>query len=441
MKIKIIHLSLILFCLIFATDSFSQEMVKGTIIATPQNVISVGTGEKVITNLGKKDGVIPGDILKIVESDDNILIGHIGKCAVISAEDSTSVCKVIKLSAEAGKGDYVFINKLEYTDPRMYPLVFTLLNEVIALYEPQRVIRVYVHNIYDEKNNITRFSERIKEEIVTVFEQKQRMAVNRTVLKDYVNYQDHYFNSATGKSNKKAIDRLKNSMEQLNIDVVITGVYAVQGDSIQLKLYIVDRRRQDKAMSLIMGAKDYLNAIAQTVIPYELFKEKEFVNYSIILNMKDYLPDKDEQREIVKHESEKELKFRYKFADTKSKFNRISPGEVYLKINEEEIKDMPGGVVYEKNFVKGMKRISVSFVPTLCDNDNEVFQLKKEIKKEIILDLKDEDKISIEIMLDATYEKEKIDIKVVRKTTKEPIIMKSVISKVDKKPAIELYKD
>ncbi|MCX5810552.1 MAG: hypothetical protein NTX36_14500, partial [Proteobacteria bacterium] len=373
--------------------------------------------------------------------DDSILIGHIGKCAVITTYDSTSVCEVIKLSAEAGKGDYVYINKLEYTDPLVYPLVFTLLNEVIAPYKPQEDIRVYVHNIYDEKNNITKFSEKIKEEIVAVFEQKKRMVVNTTSLKGYVNYQDHYFNSDTDKSNKGSIDKLKNSMEQLDINVVITGVYTIKGDSLKLKLYIVDRKWQDKTMSLMVNVKDYLNTIAETVIPYEPFKEKEFVRYSIILNHKDYLPDKDEQREIKEYESEKELKFKYKFADSKTKFNRISPGDVYLRVNEEEIGDIQKGVVFEKDLEKGIKRIFVSFAPTLFNNTDEIIELKKEIKKEIMLDLKDEDNISIEMMLDATYEKEKIDLKVVRKKIKEPIVMKSVTSEIDKKPAIELYKD
>ncbi|MCX5811018.1 MAG: hypothetical protein NT178_00505 [Proteobacteria bacterium] len=443
MKIKHIYLFLLFFLiiLIFTNRTFSEELVKGAIIATPQDVLSVGTGEKIITNLGKKDGLIIGDILKIVESDDDILIGNIGKCAVIKTEDSTSVCEVIKLSAEAGKGDYVYINKLEYEDHQIYPVSFRLLNEIIAPYEPQKNIRVYIHNIYDEKNNITKFSEKIKEEIASVFKQKKRMTVDTASLINYINYQDHYFNSDTDKPKKESIDILKNSMKRFDIDVLITGVYTKKNDKIYLKFYIVDRKWQDRTTYSILNAQGYLNALAETIIPYEPFKEKELVKYSIMLYEKDCLPDKDEQRAIIKYESEKELKFKYKFEDGKSKFNRINPGDLTLKVNREDIGGIQKGVELEKYFEKGKKRIFVSFVPTLSYNEDEIIQLKKEIKKEIILDLKDEDNISIEMKLDATYEKEKIDIKIVRKKVKEPIILKSVTSETDRKPAIELYQD
>jgi len=443
MKIKHIYIFLLVFSIIFvlASRSFSEELIKGAIITTPQNVLSVGTGEKIVINLGKKDGVIIGDILNLVESDDDILIGNIGKCAVIKTEDSTSVCEVIKLSAEVGKGDYVYINRLEYSDPQIDPIAFMLLNEVIAPYEPQKNIRVYLHDIYDEKKNTTKLSELIKGEIAFIFQQKKRVAVDTTSLKGYINYPDHYFNTDTDKPKNKSVDILKNSMKRFNIDVAITGVYTKKDDIIKLKLYIVDRKWQDRTMNTILNAKNYLNALTETIIPYEPFKEKELVKYSFMLYEKDFLPDKDEQRAIIKHESQKELKFKYKFEDGKLRFNRINPGDLTLKVNREDIGGIQKEVELEKYFEKGIKRIFVSFVPTLSHNEDEIMQLKKEIKKEIILDLKNEDNISIEMRLDATYEKEKIDIKIVRKNIKEPIVLKSVATETDRKPAIELYRD
>jgi hypothetical protein len=443
MKIKSIYSFLLVFSIIFifASRTFSEELVKGAIITTPQDVLSVGTGEKIVTNLGKKDGVVVGDILKLVESDDDVLIGNIGKCAVIRTEDSTSVCEVIKLSAEAGRGDYVYANKLEYLDSQLYPIAFMLLNEVLGPYEPQKNIRVFIHDIYDEKKNITKLSELIKEEIAFIFKQKKRVSVDVASLKGYMNYQDHYFNPDTDKPIKERIDTLKNSMKRFDIDAAVTGVYTIKDDIIKLKLYIVDRKWPDRTIKSALSAKNYLNALAEILISYEPFKEKELVKYNIMLYEKDFLPDKDEQRAIIKYESQKELKFKYKFEDGKLKFNRINAGDLTFKVNREDIGGIQKEVELEKYFEKGKKRILVSFVPTLSHNEYEIIQLRKEIKKEIILDLKDEENIYIEMILDATYEKEKIDIKIARKNIKEPIRLKSVASETDRKPAIELYRD
>ncbi|MCX5815626.1 MAG: hypothetical protein NTX75_05200 [Proteobacteria bacterium] len=441
MKIKIIHLFLMVFCLIFATESFSKEMVKGAIIATPQNVISVGTGEKVIINLGKNDGVIVGDILKVFESDDDFLIGEIGRCAVTKIEDSTSVCEVIKLSAEAGKGDYVEINKLEYTDPRIYPLVFTLLNEIVTPYEPQKDIRVYVHNIYDEKYNITGLSEKIRSEIINIFSQKNRIIVNPYDLSGYITYPDKYFYIDTGRSRKETIGIVKEVMKRTDTNVVIMGIYNTNGANINVTLYIVDKNRLDKEMNLTLNAKEYSNIMNDIVVPYKPIKEKEYVTYNITYIKKDYFPSRDEKRDIIKSESGKDLNFRYKVSEKKMDFNRIGVGNFTLKINGEPISVVPGKV-YSIKFEKGMKRIWLSFQTSFFMNEEHLYSSQaKPIEKEIILDLTREDNLNIELTLDPTYGKEKADIRVFRKISDDPFIAKPIFTEVDKRPAVDVYKD
>ncbi|HOJ42931.1 MAG TPA: hypothetical protein PK800_02315, partial [Syntrophorhabdaceae bacterium] len=99
------------------------------------------------------------------------------------------------------------------------------------------------------------------------------------------------------------------------------------------------------------------------------------------------------------------------------------------------------GEIYEKTLEKGLKRILVSFVPTLYDNELEIISLKKEIKKEILVDLKDEADVYIEMFLDSTYGNESVDIKVTRKTIDEKIRLKPVKTLIEKGPTIELYRD
>lgn len=441
MKTKIVYLFLVVFCLIFATESFSKEMVKGAIIATPQNVISAGTGEKVIINLGKNDGVIVGDILNVVESDDDVLIGNIGKCAVIKTYDLTSVCEIIKLSAEAGKGDYVYINKLEYTDPQIYPLVFTLLNDVIAPYKPQEDIRVYVHNIYDEKYNITGLSEKIRSEIINIFSQKNRIIVNPHDLSGYITYPDKYFYTDTGRSRKETIGIVKEVMKRTGTDVAIMGIYNTNGANINVTLYIVDRNWLDKQMNSTLDVKRFSNIMNEMIIPYRPIKEKEYVTYNITYIKKDYFPSRDEKRDIIKLESDKDLNFRYKVSEKKMDFNRIGVENFTLKIDGEPISVVPGKVDSTK-FEKGMKRIWLSFQPGFFMNEEPLYTSQtKTIEKEIILDLTRENNLNIELTLDPAYGKEKADIRVFRKISDEPFVKKPIFTEVDKRPAIDVYKD
>ncbi len=424
-----------------STSSFC-EVIKGTIIGTTDDKLYVATGENIVINAGRNYGIIKGDILSIYKKDDRpAMVGEIGKCAVIKTEESISICNIIKSRVEAGKSDFVIFKRLVYSDPLLYPLIFTTLNEIIEPYENHKKIKVYVHDIYDENNNITEFSQEIKKEIINIFKEKERLSIDTKTLNEYMNFQDHYFYSDMDRSKEENIYTLKKKMQQFNVDAVITGYYKIKNNNLMVKLFLVDKNWEDKSIKIFTVEKDYTNKIAKIIKPYKPFKEKEFVDYKFVLNIKDYLPDVDEQREIIRLESEKEINFRFKFANTKYRFNRISPSDINIKVNDNFIRDIQRGEVYEKTFDKGLKRILVSFIPTLYDNELEIISLKKEIKKEILLDLNDEKDIFIEIFLDATYGKEVADIKVLKKKTDEKIKVTPVKTTTEKLPTIELYKD
>jgi len=441
MKTKIIYLLLMVFTFMFAGETFSKEMVKGTIIVTPQNIINVGVGEKIIANLGKNDGVIVGDIFRLVESDDDILIGHIGRCAVTKTFDSTSVCKVIKLSAEVGKGDYVYINKLEPLDPNIYPVVFELLNEIVKPYEPYNEVSVYVHNIYDENNNITLLSEKIRAEIINIFMQKNRMIVNSVNLSEYMTYPDKYFYIGKDSSRKETVSVLKEIMRRTNIDVVITGIYRTRGDAIELSLYMIDRHWADKKIDFALDTRAFTSTASEVILPYRPIKEKQFVTYNISVTKKNHFPTLDEKRYIVRNESEKDLSFKFKMLDKKIDFNRIGVDNFKFKIDGESI-DVVSGKSKVIGFEKGLKRLWISFQPGFYMNEELFYSSQlKTIEKEVIIDLAREDNLNIELILDPTYGYEKADVKVYRKMTDEPFVLKSVYSVREKKTAIEVYRD
>jgi len=435
--IAVIFILIIISC----TRSFC-EVIKSTIIGTTDDKLYVATGENIVINAGKNYGITKGDILSIYKKDEKpAMVNEISRCVIIKTEENISICNIINARIEAGKGDYVFFKRLEYGDPQLYPLIYTTLNELLAPYEDYKKIRIYVHNIYDEKNNITEFSQLIKEEILNIFKKKERLLIDTTALNEYMNFQDHYFYSDIDRSKQENINALKKKMEQFNIDAVITGYYTVKNNDIMVKLFLVDKNQEDKSIKIFTNQKDYSNKIAEIIKPYKPFKGKEFVDYKFILNIKDYLPDRDEQREIIRLESEKEMNFRFKFTETKNKFNRISPSDINIKVNDVLIRDIQRGEVYEKTFEKGKKRILVSFIPVLYDNELEIIPLKKEIKKEILLDLNDENDIFVEVFLDASYGKELAEIKVFKKKIDEKIKVKSIETIKEKLPSIELYRD
>ncbi len=65
----------------------------------------------------------------------------------------------------------------------------------------------------------------------------------------------------------------------------------------------------------------------------------------------------------------------------------------------------------------------------------------KTIEKEVIIDLAREDNLNIDLIIDPNYGNEKADIKIFRKMTDEPFVVKSVYSIHDRKQAIDVYKD
>ncbi len=179
----------------------------------------------------------------------------------------------------------------------------------------------------------------------------------------------------------------------------------------------------------------------EIIIPYATKKEKEYITYNITCIHKNYFPSKDEKREIIKHESDKDILFRYKISDKKIDFNRIGPENFKLKIDGELINIIPDRNNQMK-FEKGMKRMWLYFQPGFFMNEELFYTSEtKNVEKEIIIDLKREDNLDIKLILDPTYGKEKVEVIITRKIPDESFIAKAVYSEIEKKPAVDVYRD
>jgi len=208
--------------------------VVGQITASLEKKFKMLTGDKAFTNLGSKSGVIKGDILTVYHQSDTNRVEPIGECAVVEIYDSKSVCEIIEMSREVGL-DTVTIKKMTYDDALLFPPIFALLTKVVEPYSPEKKIVVYVHEFFDEKHNITRFSEKIKREVNRIFFQKKRMKSAGKAISPAV---FAYLPGEYNEYNKTIEDYLKRD----RIDVIIAGTYRIEGAKVQIVILLQDRQ-------------------------------------------------------------------------------------------------------------------------------------------------------------------------------------------------------
>ena len=154
-----------------------ERYLQGEIISSFSDRLGLSLGDKVVINLGKSLGVAKGDIAKIARRGaEDPLINGLGQCAVIDTDEVSAVCEIIRSKMEMQRGDSVFLRPVDtYADAALRPLALNTLDSVINPYEPSKKLSVYVYNIFDEKNEVTALSERIRREIVEVMRQKSRI--------------------------------------------------------------------------------------------------------------------------------------------------------------------------------------------------------------------------------------------------------------------------
>ena len=169
-------------------------------------------------------GVIKGDIFTIYAQADMMLTAPIGKCAVIQVYDTRSVCEIIKMKQEIGK-DIITLKKIAYDDALIFPSIFTLLTKVVEPYSPEKKIKVYIYQIFDENNNVTELSQKIRKEMVKVFFQKDRIISAGKLITPALHA---YLPGEYDEYNKT----IEGYLQKDNIDVIISGTYKIMGDKI-----------------------------------------------------------------------------------------------------------------------------------------------------------------------------------------------------------------
>ena len=416
-KVSLVFLFFLLIILP-SKNSYCDEYIKGEIVSSvSKNQLSLLVGDKAVVSLGMKDGVIKGDLLKITDNTDVGLINPIGQCAVLRVNNDNSICEIIKLQTEIDAGSPVFIEKLKYTEEKYSPIIYDLLSKTVNPYEPHKRVKVFIYNIFDEKNDVTKFSMKLKKEIESIFSQKSKI-----ILKGALETKDFLFYPSVYKEYKGMLDEL---MKIENIDVFITGTYVLENDKVKISLYKFDKHFGDIRTTLQIPLEKELTEV---ILPYKEIVKKEYITCRIILRKLTYRIPQDIKKDIINYEAggdlfiENDLKYK--------EFNIINPEDISVEINNETINlDEKKQTVIRLN--KGMNIISASFKRGYYYNTKGslIHTSDKEISKRAIV--KGTGDLNIELNFNPDPDRGEIEIKVykVMENLRHPIIgIKSIKS-------------
>jgi hypothetical protein len=426
---KSIAIVLSILALSFAGDCMGQNLMKGEILSTQQGRLHVGTGDTIVTNLGKKDGIVKGDILKVFNGRERFVKNEIGKCAVVQLLETSNLCEIISMKLEIGRSDYVEAPGVVYADRKLYSLALELLNRVVEPYAPSAKVAVYVDYIFDEKNNVTRFSEMLRKEMRDLFAQKNRIKVVGDDAGGAMSFYPEEYNSF--------VPSAKDYMKRNNVDVVITGSYTVKGDTIDLVAYIIDRNSGDLTIGYSFPATDHGKALAEVVVPYRPMDRKKGVVCNFSYKPKRYALHKEEMKEVVRYESHEDPFLTYNFG--RIDFNIVSPVGFKLTINNDVI-SFDGRQNVKVTLPRGTHRVMSSFKRGYYYNESLMFSSVEEVKKEILLIIEREGDLEIAITADPLYGKEKVDVQMYKRVEREKRVLRPVMRSETEK-SIETFKD
>jgi len=405
---KVIFILLFLILLVYSQNAYSVEYARGQILGPVlQDTLSLSIGDKAIIDLGKKNDVIKGDILKIATAKDTELRSPIGQCAVVKVNDETSICEIIRLQREIDTGSIVYNELLNYTMAKYAPHIFNLLVRSVEPFETQKKVKIHIYNVFDENNNVTQYGEKIRKEIHYIFKQKNKVILDDdiNIVKNFVFYPSEY------KTYQSWISEVMNIED---FDVFVTGTYAVKGDSVNLTLYAINKKGNVDTVttSVVLEKPKETNEIAQILTPYKTIAKMEYVQVKLVLNEISYELSRDKIFEIIKYETNNDP---FKLKEYRKKnFNIVSPVDVHIMINNDKI-DLSKEKTTTMRLSKGTQhKIFVTFKRGYFYNTKEalVFVSDKVIEKNMYLTVTKDNNITIDISLNADYVKDAIGIKV-----------------------------
>ena len=435
-KVSLLISFTVLLLLSVSLTAFSApQLVTGEITTAIilQERIHLSVGDKAITNLGAKDGLLKGDILLVTSRIDYLKEKPIGQCAVTNVEAKSSICEIITANMEIPRGSNVSFPTMHYSMDKFYPAAYRILSKSVDPFPPYEKVKISVYDIFDNNNNITKFSERIKQEMKDVFAQKKRVQLvePKTVKKDFFLYPEDIKNSYGLRTEV---------METLGVDVFITGSYSLSNDTATLTIYKFDKNFNDEKITFLLPLSTVEIASAQEIIaPFKPLPKKEYISCTVALKDLQYVPQKEEKRDIIGHEAGTDIFKTYDLRRTN--FNIISPVDIHFKVDDQNV-NFSGKNEAPVLLTKGTHKLSASFKRGYFFNtrDPKLYISEKSVEKEVILSIEKDASLYIDVSLNPSFEGENIDFKIYDVSVKKTQLLKTII-KTEASKTIEFFKD
>jgi hypothetical protein len=405
--------------------------IRGEIVSSVQDRLNLSQGDSLIVNLDSGAGALKGDVARIVRRDATDPSDILGKCVVTETRDTTLLCEALQTKGEIQLGDLAILKGLSLpTDNAFQQLVLATARSVVEPYHPSKEISVYVYEIFDEGNNITGLSRKIRMELVDAFKQKSRLSLaGNASVKDVAFYPD---------ADLRWIRDVKDVMAKTTVDVLITGRYKIEGDQLQATLYKVDKNWETREITVKVPLLKNLDALAaNTVVPYRALEKREPVTCHVILRPVMLTPVKEEKAEIIRLEAAGNPFTSYSLK--KLNFNILSPRDFVVKINDLQL-DFAGKSHQVVTLRQGLHRLSVSFKRGFFSNDSLLFTSEQAATKEALLDVTKSKTIVVEVMANPLPDKIPLLLNVYTSLDRERQILRP-IARVESDKVIETFKD
>ncbi|OPY64463.1 MAG: hypothetical protein A4E63_03504 [Syntrophorhabdus sp. PtaU1.Bin050] len=401
-----------------------------------QERLHLSVGDKAVTNMGMRAGLVKGDILSITTRLDATLEKPIGECAVTRVDPNSSVCEILSANMEVERGCKVSVPTLKYSMASFYPMAYKLLFSSVDPFAPHQKVSVYIHDIFDDQNNITKLSMRVRQELIDIFAQKKKV-----ILQEDRNGKKrvHFYPGVEDDDNRLLISEL---MQTLEADVFLTGHYTLAQDKVHFTFYKYDRLHGNEKLafqvSLPAGAPEFAQA-KEIAVPYSPVPRKEYVPCTLTYRSLQYTPQKDEQKEIIAREAGRDVFKTYELRRTA--FNIISPVDTVIKVDDQEV-GFGGKTQVPITLTKGTHRLTASFRRGYFYNtkDSLLHVSDKRIEKEALLAIQGDGTYEVDISLSPSFDGENIKFAVYNVNERKRQVLKSIV-KTEATKTIEFFKD
>lgn len=417
-------------CYVLCAQSVTGEIASAIIL---QERIHLTVGDKAATNLGSNDGVLKGDIFQVTVRKDVMKEKPIGQCAVTSVDSKSSICEVIIANMEIERGSRVSMPKVYFSMDKLYPAIYTILSKSVDPFLPHEKLKITIHDIFDSMNNVTKFSERVKQEMKQVFGQKKRITIiePNKIKKDFFLYPEDI---------RTSYGLRTEVMETLGVDVFITGSYSLNNENASFTFYKFDKNFNDEKITFQLPLSSLEVTGAQEITsPYKPIPKKEYIPCTVAFREDHYTPQKDEKKDIVGHEVGRDI---YKAYDLrKTNFNIISPVDIVFKMDGQSV-NFSGKTEVPILLTKGTHKLFASFKRGYFFNTKEpkLYVSEKSLEKEAILTVEKDASIYIEVLLNPSFEGENVEFRIYNVSEKKTQLLKTII-KSEATKAIEIFKD